>query len=74
MQLTAYDHEYCSLSEVFICITWSAQNDTQRTYDQNEVYQILRNYQTFKDRLERLQSLINNAVKPEGLELIKSTP
>ena len=52
---------------------WSARSDTQRTYEQNEVYQILRNYQTFKDRLERLQRLIDNAVKPEGLELIKFT-
>ena len=53
---------------------WSAQSDTQRTYEQDRIYQILRNYSTFRDKLERLQRILDNVVKPEGLELIKFTP
>lgn len=52
----------------------SAHSDTQRTYEQNAVYQLLRNYRTFRDRLERLQRILDNVVKPEGLGLIKFTP
>ena len=53
---------------------WSAQSDTQRTYEQDRIYQILRNYSTFRDRLVKLQRILDNVVKPEGLELIKFTP
>ena len=59
------------ISEVFVCFTWSSQGDTQRTFEQNSLYQILRNYRTFKERLDRLQRILDNVVKPEGLELIK---
>lgn len=52
---------------------WSARSDTQRTYDQNELYKILRKYGDFKNKLERLQRMLDNVVKPEGLELIKFT-
>jgi hypothetical protein len=54
--------------------SWSAQSDAQRTYEQNSLYQILRNYRTFKKRLDGLQRILDNVVKPEGLELIKFTP
>ena len=50
---------------------WSAQNDTQQTYLQDSLYAILRNHQQFRDRVEKLQRIVDNAVKPEGLELIK---
>ena len=56
---------------LLIYTSWSAQSDTQRTYEQDRIYQILRNYSTFRDKLERLQRILDNAVKPEGLELIK---
>jgi hypothetical protein len=50
---------------------WSAQSDTQRTYLQDSLYAILRNHQQFRDKVEKLQRIVDNAVKPEGLELIK---
>ena len=50
---------------------WSAQSDTQRTYNLDRLYQVLRHYDTFRDKLERLQRILDNVVKPEGLELIK---
>ncbi len=50
---------------------WSGQNDTQRTYLQASLYGILRNHQQFRDKVEKLQRIVDNAVKPEGLELIK---
>ncbi|MEO5949344.1 MAG: hypothetical protein ABIP74_02995 [Candidatus Saccharimonas sp.] len=50
---------------------WSAQNDTQRTYLQDNLYAILRNHQQFRDKVEKLQRIVDNVVKPEGLELIK---
>ena len=49
----------------------SAQNDTQRTYLQDSLYTILRNHQQLRDKVEKLQRIVNNAVKPKGLELIK---
>ena len=52
-------------------LLWSAQNDTQRTYLQDSLYAILRNHQQFRDKVERWQRIVDNAVKPEGLELIK---
>lgn len=52
-------------------LPWSAQNDTQRTYLQDSLYAILRNHQQFRDKVEKLQRIVNNAVKPAGLELIK---
>ena len=52
-------------------LLWSAQNDTQRTYLQDSLYAILRNHQQFRDKVEKLQRIVNNAVKPAGLELIK---
>lgn len=51
--------------------TWSARSDSQRTYSQDGLYKILRNYEHFKHKLERLQSVLDNTVKPEDLECIK---
>ena len=65
---------YNSLVDLGENLSWSARNDTRRTYDQDKLYQILRNYRTFRDKLERLQRILDNVVKPEGLELIKFTP
>ena len=54
-----------------VFLLWSAQNDTQRTYLQDSLYAILRNHQQFGDKVEKLQRIVDNAVKPDGLELIK---
>lgn len=54
-----------------VILAWSAQSDTQRTYLQDSLYAILRNHQQFRDKVEKLQRIVDNAVKPEGLELIK---
>ena len=58
------------LSENF---SWSAHSDSQRTYTQNGIYKILRNYEDFKNKLEKIQRILNNTVKPEGIELIQFT-
>ena len=73
-EIFAQRNEWCvienrhSFSAYFL---WSAQNDTQRTYLQDSLYTILRNHQQFRDKVEKLQRIVDNAVKPEGLELIK---
>lgn len=54
-------------------IFWSARNDTQRTYEQDKAYQILHNYHTFKDKVEKLQRILDNFVKLEDLELSLSS-